>query len=79
MEKTNPNDPAHPVGMWGQQTQSGLTKRELFALAAMQALVSNSNQEIVANITVNNGYHQPDRVGELAVGIADGLISELSK
>lgn len=37
---TNGNDSAVPVGMWGQQTQQCLTKRELIAKDLLQSILS---------------------------------------
>ena len=47
---------------------NGLTKREAFAMAAMQGILSNSNR-----------WHQPDDLASMALGRADALLKELDK
>ncbi len=51
----------------------GLTKRELFAVAAMIGLLSS---EEAGN---DNAQRSPDLVSKLAVSQADSLLAELSK
>lgn len=51
--------------------QDGLTKREIFAMAAMQGLVSNPN--IIDN---KNGQ---EWISDEAVKYADALLTQLSK
>ena len=46
---------------------SGLTRREIFAMHAMQALATNT------------GYHKWELLAEDAVDIADALLKELDK
>jgi hypothetical protein len=62
---TNPNDSIHNSE---QGTNDGLTKREYFAAMAMQGLCGNSTY--AGNV---EGHV------ELAVRLADGLITELNK
>jgi len=49
---------------------AGLTKRELFAMFAMQSLTKPM---------MNSNHHQPDVVAAWAVLYADALIAELNK
>jgi hypothetical protein len=51
----------------GTECYLGLTKREMFAMHAMQALATNT------------GYHKWDLLAEDAVAIADALLKELEK
>lgn len=76
--KTNPNDPANPIS--GELLNNcetvdfspfGFTKREVFAMAAMQGYLASYT-----------GAHQdphPDFVAKKAVEYANALISELNK
>lgn len=57
-----------------------LTKREYFAVLAMQALLSNSSQAtVLADIAAERNITSDVLVAMLAVGQADALIAELSK
>lgn len=62
-------------------TQLGLTKRELFAMAAMQGLLSNSGGPIQANRS--NGWSLTNCTREQVAGaacrFADDLLTELAK
>lgn len=74
--KTQPNDSAHPFTYeerWGSEDQytrqgieCGLTKREYFAALAMQANADNENMT-------------PAQCAEIAVQLADALITALNK
>lgn len=81
---TNPSDPAfvqrHGLIEYGVDRNTGLTKREYFATAMMQGILSNpelsmelDRKSIKANKTVEEGYSQ------IACRMADALITELSK
>lgn len=67
--------PASPTTMEGANGSTintfGLTKREIFAMAAMQGLVSNPN--IIDN---KNGQ---EWISDEAVKYADALLTQLSK
>ncbi len=84
MSTENANEPAYPDPMRGaEQSQhnqnpnslyTGLTKREAFTMAAMQALVSDIEKvsaETIADLSNN--------VAQWAVIFADITLSELSK
>lgn len=60
---THPNQSAFPIG----ETTHGLTKRELFAAMAMQGILASP---------FDCGF---DKVNEIAVVQADGLIAALNK
>lgn len=60
----NPNDYAFPVSDIGKDHAEGMTKREYFALIAMQGLLASGQKKTVAI---------------LAVELADQLIEELNK
>jgi hypothetical protein len=76
----NANEPAMPVGEKWRETiggntrvmsksslHAGLTKREMFAMHAMQALATNT------------GYGAWQDMANDAVNIADALLAELEK
>ena len=58
---------AYPTGADGDP---GLTKREAFAMAAMQALVTSNDEGAGDRLT---------EIPEYAVQIADALLAELAK
>lgn len=64
---TNGNEPASPHGAWGQQTGTGLTKREYFAAIALTSIIGDER-----NYTV--GYY-----AAMAVEASDALIEQLNK
>jgi hypothetical protein len=59
----------------GVTIYTGLSKREMFAMAAMQGLLSNST--IRANIGVDGKDNS--KIAGGAVAIADALLAELEK
>ena len=66
---TDKNDLAFPVVSEDRLIQSGLTKREIFAMSAMQAFSS-------LDAFVETDYKQ---IAIMAVKQADALIEELNK
>lgn len=68
--KRNGDLPAMPVehNGWGEPC-NGLTKREMFAMLAMQGLIAS---DVCGNL------HEP-RCAELAVKAADALLAELER
>jgi hypothetical protein len=73
--KTNGAAPAYPDGStneWGNAIHAGLTKREAFAMAAMQGIRANSSWADRAS------FHS-DAVAQQAVADADALLAELAK
>jgi len=85
--KTNGNDPASPTEvtyvdgvLCGIQTGNssgisiGLTKREQFAMAAMQGMYNNGVMTISGSID-----RSPDGIAKMAVIAADELIDALNK
>ena len=74
MKNTNGNLPAMPVelsgfGQFAPEVHTGLTKREMFAMAAMQGLIASD---------ATGTLHEP-RCAELAVKQADALLAELER
>jgi hypothetical protein len=68
--KTKAKEPAFPlISNEGFIINAGLTKREFFAVMAMQAIISNKDG---LDIKI-------ERIVESAVDTADALIEELSK
>ena len=71
----NRNAPAYPcgqdvtMGLWKPET--GLTKREMFALSAMQGLMANASPKF--------GGSASDSVAHTAVRYADELLKALEK
>lgn len=63
------------------QVPTGLTKREMFAMHAMQGILSNSGGVIQANSMSGTGWCNYDANGlaELSLECADALLSELEK
>jgi hypothetical protein len=68
----NSKQPINPIVM--ENTLPGLSKREYFALLAMQGLISNSS--IVPKIQPNNG-EDLELLSMASVAIADKLLNEL--
>lgn len=64
---TNPNEPAYPVS--DPSDYLGLTKREAFAMAAMQGLLANES----------TGNRSMGLISELAITQADDLLAKLSE
>ncbi len=69
----NTNAPAMPIelsgfGQYAPEVHTGLTKREMFAMAAMQGLCAHSGD-----------YHTFANMASDAVNYADALLAELEK
>lgn len=66
---------------WSEELGYGLTKRERFAMAAMQGLLSNSGGPVQANSRSGTGYCNCDAEGvaKWAVENADALLKELEE
>ena len=78
----NANKPAMPVKIvsaYGTKTSKGLTKREMFAMHAMQGLLSNSGGVVQANSMSGTGFCNSDEksLAKWAVSCADALLEEL--
>jgi len=67
--KTNPNEPIHTIEYNNNYISNGLTKREYFAVMALQGIISNKDG---LDIKI-------ERIVESAVDTADALIEELNK
>ncbi len=63
--KTKPNEPIHTIEYNNNYISNGLTKREYFAVMALQGLLGNNNNYVYSVIS--------------AVEFADDLIEELNK
>jgi len=76
--KTNGNEPCNPVltqsSSLQNETSLGLTKREMFAMAAMQGMYNNGVMTINGSID-----RSPDGIAIMAVQAADELINALNK
>jgi hypothetical protein len=75
MKNTNGNLPAMPIelsgfGQFAPESHTGLTKREQFAMAAMQGLLVNMGR---------NGLDSVKQVAEHASAAADALLAELER
>ena len=70
---TNANDPINPVVA---ENYGGLTKRELFAVMAMRAIIPGNR---VNPVPFDEVLEQPRIVAEWAILYADALIAELNK
>ena len=68
-EHTMENEPAFPVDKWGNQEENmfGLTKREYFAVMAMQGMHASTPGSVSEDISA------------FAVNSADALIKELQR
>ena len=69
----NADMPAHPIelsgfGLYAPEAHYGLTKREMFAMAAMQGLCAHSGD-----------YHEFSHLASDAVNYADSVLAELEK
>lgn len=78
------NEPANPVffryqdGNVGNELyEKGLTKREIFAMSAMNGMLAN--HEISSIFNANNGMPVPYSIAEYSVKYADALLLELNK
>lgn len=70
MTKITGDEPATPYEGAGHPGTTGLTIRQLFAMAAMQGILA-SNPLII--------HQRPSEVAVMAVGSADALINQLNK
>jgi hypothetical protein len=64
----NGDKPAHPTGH--SQSGTGLTKREMFAMAAMQGLLSACNG-------TGHGSQDMSHIAEMSVQFSDELLKQL--
>ncbi len=71
--KTNANDPAITAHL--EQVYQGLTKREYFAVAAMQGILANGCFQVNSEAVDQRTFH----AAMTAVQAADVLIEELNK
>ena len=76
---SNGNEPAYPIqterrddGVILQWSKPGLTKRELFAMAAMQGQLSRTTASF-------GGFANTEQLVESSVSYADWLLDELAK
>lgn len=60
---------------------NGLTKREMFAMYAMQGLLSNSGGVVQSNSMSGTGFCNSDEqsLAQWSIACADALLEELSK
>jgi hypothetical protein len=65
--KRKPNEPIHTIEYNNNYISNGLTKREYFAVMALQGLLANSNIQL------------DGASANTAILFADALIEELSK
>lgn len=77
---TNSERPAYPVADLPENYQ-GLTKREMFAMAAMQGLISQASSSIESSdkYTCNGGWVNPETIALNAVKMANELLKQLEK
>ena len=82
-DKNNGNECALPIleTETGINFHDGLTKREHFAVLAMQGLLANSGGVIQANNMSGTGWCNSDSnsMASLSVECADALLAELEK
>lgn len=73
------NRPAFPgIDAQGYK-ESGLTKREIFAMAAMQGIIGRPNLADDGEEWLNSHKTLADAVAHQAVTLADALLAELEK
>ena len=82
----NSDMPAMPIeingfGQYAPEVYGGLTKREMFAMNAMQGLLSCSDNELLMNIkSMKDWYNSHSKaISVLSVQYADALLKELDK
>ena len=87
----NADMPAHPIelsgfGLYAPEAHHGLTKREMFAMAAMQAQLSALNNEYAIELFTDAMEERgiplkyPERLIAInAINYADALLAELEK
>ena len=71
----NADMPAHPIelsgfGLYAPEAHYGLTKREMFAMAAMQGILSS---------LTDDSDMSPSELARCSVRNADALLAELEK
>ncbi|QDP46621.1 MAG: hypothetical protein Tp1137MES00d2C23059491_40 [Prokaryotic dsDNA virus sp.] len=66
---------------YGHNEFNGLTKREMFAMHAMQGLLSNSGGVVQSNSMSGTGFCNSDErsLAQWSIACADALLEELSK
>jgi len=66
---------------YGDSKFNGLTKREMFAMHAMQGLLSNSGGVVQSNRNSGTGFCNSDEqsLAQWSIACADALLEELSK
>jgi hypothetical protein len=80
MKNTNGNLPATPIelsgfGQYAPEAHTGLTKREQFAMAAMQGLLSNATLKPYIGMS---GFDSGN-ISLCAIVMADTLLTELER
>ena len=87
----NADMPAHPIelsgfGLYAPEAHYGLTKREMFAMAAMQAQLSALNNEYAIELFTNAmeeryiPLNHPERLIAInAINYSDALLAELER
>lgn len=75
--KITGNEPAMPNGAWGQQTGTGLTIRQQFALSCLQGMLANA--AIFSAFPESMAKDAHKLFAEAAIEHADVLIEELNK
>ena len=87
MKNTNGNLPAMPYpakllqdsdGLYTIH-QTGLTKREQFAMEAMQGILSGNTLSALAEMAERNQHSSDEMLFKMAVKAADGLLAELER
>lgn len=77
----NSSEPAFAAGAenWNQM---GLTKREMFAMAAMQGILSSLDKNANGGndtFHVNDGWTEATRIAKDAINCADELLKQLEE
>lgn len=78
---TDSNDNSGLVGSHMEDEWSGLTKREMFAMHAMQGILSNSGGVIQGNNHTGTGWCNSNAqdLAKWSLDCADALLAELDK
>ena len=63
----NKDLPAYPCGAYGQQTETGLTKREMISAMCLQGLISS-----------DRGINSTKAAASLSINFADELLTQLN-
>lgn len=79
----NADKPANPIeingfGQYAPEAHTGLTKREMFAMHAMQGLLS-SNASLNSSASYTRKFQEIDQIASYATLCADSLLAELEK